>query len=117
MDEQKRQFDIMEIWGKMMEKQTEVMTRQIEIQEKQSQENDKVAKNNKFLVWIVDITTVFGVIATIMQAVIAYLEYKKATMVNPPIAIEQSQKFANGRQKTNRKFCEFASTAELKKLQ
>ena len=107
----------MEIWGKMMEKQTEVMTRQIEIQEKQSQENDKVAKNNKFLGWIVGIATVFGVIATIMQAVIACLEYKKATMVNPPIAIEQSQKFANGRQKTNRKFCEFASTAELKKLQ
>ena len=84
LDEQKRQSDIMEIWGKMMEKQTELMTRQIEIQEKQSQENDKVAKNNKFLGWIVGI-------ATVVQAVIAYLDYKEAIRVNPPSAIEQSK--------------------------
>ncbi len=67
-----------------MEKQTELMTRQIEIQEKQSQENDKVAKNNKFLGWIVGI-------ATVVQAVIAYLDYKEAIRVNPPSAIEQSK--------------------------
>lgn len=106
LDEQKRQSDIMEIWGKMMEKQTELMTRQIEIQEKQSQENDKVAKNNKVLGWIVGI-------ATVAQAVIAYCDYTKTTIVNPPIAIEQSQQSANGRQKTNKKFCEFANNVEL----
>ena len=82
---------------------------QTKIQEKQSQENDKVAKNNKFLGWIVGI-------ATVMQAVIAYLDYKEAIRVNPPIAMEQSQQSANGRQKTNGKFCEFANTVELMKL-
>jgi len=63
------------------------MTRQIEIQEKQSQENDKVAKNNKFLGWIIGI-------ATVAQAVIAYCDYTKTTIVNPPIAMDQSQKIS-----------------------
>ena len=94
----------------------EELREQTKIQEKQSQENDKVAKNNKFLGWIVGIATVFGVLATIMQAVIAYLDYKKAIRVNPPSAMEQSQQSANGRRKTNKKFCEFANTVELMKL-
>ena len=40
-------------------------------------QNEKVARNNMFLGWIVGFATVFGVIATISQAIIAYYDYKK----------------------------------------
>ncbi len=45
-------------------------------------QNEKVAKNNMFLGWIVGVATVFGVIATISQAIIAYYDYKKDLQIN-----------------------------------
>ena len=50
--------------------------------EKQSKENEKGARNNMVIGWIVGVATVFGVIATISQAIIAYCDYKKDLQTN-----------------------------------
>ncbi len=65
---QKRQSDIMDLWAKMMETQTEIL-------QKQEIENKKTQRNNYILTFIVGI-------ATLTQTYFAYLDYKKSLIMN-----------------------------------